>query len=74
VEERSKLPTSSVLAGMLYGTAIWAAAYGAVLPALDLYPSLTDDSHSRTAVMLLAHQVFGVTLAFAWVDLVGRMR
>ncbi|HET8524973.1 MAG TPA: DUF6789 family protein [Thermomicrobiales bacterium] len=59
---RSRFPSSPMLAGMVYGTTLWAVAYGAVLPALGLYPSLADDSHSRTGVMLVAHEVFGVAL------------
>jgi hypothetical protein len=59
---RKDLPHSSVLAGMLFGTGIWATAYGVALPAFGLYPSLPDDSHTRTAVMLAAHEVFGAAL------------
>lgn len=59
---RQFLPYSSPPAGMIFGAGIWAAAYGAILPALGLYPSLPDDSHTRSAVMLAAHGIFGATL------------
>lgn len=62
---RRILPHSRIAAGAIYGGAIWVSAYGGYLPALDLYPSPDDDRHSRTAVMIAAHMVYGVTLTEA---------
>lgn len=60
---RSRLPSPPVLAGTVYGVGLWVTAYGALLPALGLYPSLADDSHGRAGVMLAAHEVFGAALS-----------
>lgn len=59
------LPSSRSAAGAIWGGAIWASAYGGYLPALRLYPWPDDDRHSRTAVMIAAHIVYGVTLTEA---------
>lgn len=59
------LPTSRIAAGAIWGGAIWASAYGGYLPALNLYPWPDDDRHSRTAVMIAAHMVYGITLTEA---------
>jgi hypothetical protein len=36
-----------------------------VLPALGLYPSPADDNKERMAAMMVAHAVYGTTLAEA---------
>jgi hypothetical protein len=68
-EGRRCFPHPPVVAGMIFGTVIWAAAYGAALPALGLYPSVPDDSHTRTTVMLAAHEVFGASLGVLYAQL-----
>lgn len=60
---RPWLPTSEVTAGLLWGGAIWALNYGAILPALGLYPSLADDRKGRMLAMIAAHGVYGVAVA-----------
>ena len=60
---RRFLPASSPLAGLIFGGLVWVTAYAGYLPALKLYPWPDDDRHSRTAVMIVAHAVFGTTLA-----------
>jgi hypothetical protein len=45
-----------------YGAAVWAAAYGLVLPATGLMPSPDWDRTDRQAVMAAAHLVYGAVL------------
>lgn len=59
------LPSSRIAAGAVWGGVIWTSAYGGYLPALNLYPWPDDDRHSRTAVMIAAHMVYGITLTEA---------
>ncbi|MBA2276232.1 MAG: DUF1440 domain-containing protein [Chloroflexia bacterium] len=63
VAMRPILPRATVVAGLLYGGGVWTASYIALMPALNLYPSPEEDSRSRLAVMVVAHAVFGVSLA-----------
>ncbi len=57
------LPGGTVIRGLIFGEALWAISYLGVMPGLGLYPSPEDDSSSRTAVMIAAHAVYGVTAA-----------
>jgi uncharacterized membrane protein YagU involved in acid resistance len=63
VAARPILPRSTALAGLVYGSVIWGASYFGLMPALGLYPWPEDDTKSRLGVMMLAHVVFGVSLA-----------
>ncbi len=63
VAARRFLPASSVIAGLIWAIAVWTTAYLGYLPALHLYPWPDDDRPSRTAVMIVAHAVYGTTLA-----------
>lgn len=65
VAARPLFPRSPMRAGVLYGVGVWAGSYGGLMPLLGLYPRLDEDDHSRTAVMLAAHAVFGAALATA---------
>ena len=49
--------------GIGYGLLVWLGSYLGILPALKLYPRPEADSPSRVAVMIVAHIVFGLTLA-----------
>jgi hypothetical protein len=60
---RSRLPGMSPSAGLLFGGAVWGISYGPLMPALDLYPSVSEDRSTRTAVMIAAHAVFGTATA-----------
>jgi uncharacterized membrane protein YagU involved in acid resistance len=60
---RPLLPRSDLTAGLLFGAAVWSISYMGVMPTLNLYPAAKDDSHSRQAVMIAAHAVFGTALA-----------
>lgn len=49
--------------GMIYGLAVWAVNYLGVMPALGLFPPPRRAGRRRTAVMIIAHLVYGATLA-----------
>ena len=53
----------AMLAGALYGTAIWATSYAGWVPALGIMPRPADDRPGRPTSMVLAHWVFGAMLA-----------
>lgn len=60
---RPLLPANTVTAGILFGGAVWAISYVEVMPRLGLYPNPSEDSNSRTAVMIAAHATYGLALA-----------
>ena len=60
---RPALPRSDLVAGLLFGGAVWGVSYIGLMPALNLYPAAEDDSNQRQAVMIAAHAVFGTVLA-----------
>lgn len=60
---RPLLPGSTPAAGLLFGEAVWGVSYIGYLPALNLYPAPEEDVKPRTATMILAHAIFGLTLA-----------
>jgi uncharacterized membrane protein YagU involved in acid resistance len=60
---RPMLPRSDLVAGLLFGGAVWGVSYISLMPSLNLYPSAEDDSNQRQAVMIVAHAVFGTALA-----------
>ena len=53
---------SSALAGMAYGLAVWAVAYGVGLPSLGLHPAATSDTKDRNEVLIASHLVWGAVL------------
>jgi uncharacterized membrane protein YagU involved in acid resistance len=60
---RPLLPRSDLIAGLLFGAAVWGVSYISLMPSLNLYPSTEDDSNQRQAVMIAAHAVYGTALA-----------
>lgn len=60
---RPALPRSDVLAGLLFGGAVWGVSYLGLMPVMRLYPPAEVDSRRRQAVMIAAHAVFGSSLA-----------
>ena len=60
---RPVLPRSDLAAGLLFGVAVWGVSYIGLMPSLNLYPSVQDDSNQRKAVMIAAYAVFGASLA-----------
>lgn len=49
--------------GAAYGALVWAASYGAILPALRLYPPFWRQGRGVAATMGAAHLVYGAALA-----------
>lgn len=60
---RRLLPRSSVVAGLLFGGAVWAISYLGLMPGLHLYLWPDEDTKGRQGTMIAAHAVYGVTLA-----------
>jgi uncharacterized membrane protein YagU involved in acid resistance len=52
----------SMVCGVGYGLALWAASYAGWLPAVRLMPSLDEQPRERTALMVGAHVVWGACL------------
>lgn len=52
-----------LVAGLAFGTAIWAVSYAGWVPALRIMPVPKHDRPGRPASMVLAHWVFGAILA-----------
>ena len=50
--------------GLLFGAGVWTASYLGFLPSAGLLPSATRQPIRRSALMIAAHLVWGVTLAF----------
>jgi hypothetical protein len=55
-------PAARVIAGAVYGMAVWASMYGQVLPSLGLMPRPARDRPGRPASMAISHVVYGVSL------------
>ena len=53
---------STALAGVTYGLAVWALAYGVGLPSLGLHPAAADDTTDRNEALVASHVVWGATL------------
>jgi hypothetical protein len=62
---RLRARSARVVAGALFGTAVWAGMYGRVLPALRLMPRLARDRPGRPTAMAISHIVYGASLG-AW--------
>lgn len=68
---RVRAPSSSgvrghrapLVAGLAFGTAIWAVSYAGWVPAFGIMPSPKHDRPGRPTAMVLAHWVFGSVLA-----------
>ncbi|HKX32306.1 MAG TPA: DUF1440 domain-containing protein [Blastocatellia bacterium] len=54
-----KLPP--VASGALYGLAVWAGSYLGWLPAVEILRPATEHPPRRTALMIAAHLIWGVT-------------
>jgi len=52
-----------VIPSTMYGSGVFAGAYGVMLPSLGLMPPPLFDRTGRPTAMWLAHMVFGATLA-----------
>ncbi|MEO7119136.1 MAG: hypothetical protein ABIZ34_09220 [Candidatus Limnocylindrales bacterium] len=56
-----------VALGLGYATVIYLVSYGGWVPALGLMPRADKDDPARQLVMLLAHWMYGTTIALATV-------
>jgi hypothetical protein len=58
------------LTGALFGLAVWAASYIALLPGLHVHPAASEQPAERNGMMLGAHLVWGVCLAagYRWLS------
>lgn len=52
-----------ILGGMLFGTGVWAASYLGWLPAAGILPPATRMPRRRNALMIVAHWVWGASVA-----------
>jgi hypothetical protein len=52
-----------LLAGLAFGTAVWAVSYAGWVPAFGIMPAPQDDRPGRPTSMVVAHWVFGGVLA-----------
>ena len=68
-----KLPIESIVGGVSYGLVVWAGSYQGWLPASGLHRPATRQSAGRNALMILAHVVWGATLAVTGQAVRGRL-
>jgi len=60
---RPRLPVPPGVQGVLYGALIWAVSYSGWVPALGLLPPPSRDEPRRPPLMVVAHGLYGWTLA-----------
>jgi hypothetical protein len=53
-----------VIAGVLYGLAVWAGSYWGWVPALRIMPTPDDDQRGRVGTMVTAHVIYGAVLGY----------
>ena len=58
-----RVPFPPVAAGITYGMAVWTASYLGFLPVLGLISPATNHPARRNALMIVAHVVWGATMA-----------
>lgn len=56
---RRWIPLPAPLAGLAFGTAVWAANYAGLLPQSGLYAPIQRQTGRRVALMIAAHLVWG---------------
>jgi hypothetical protein len=57
-------PRNPVVAGALYGLAVWAVSYWGWVPALRIMPPPDDDQRGRVGTMVAAHVIYGAVLGY----------
>ena len=60
-----RLPLPAALRGVGFALAVWSLSYQGWVPLLRLAPAASDDAPPRTALMIVAHLVYGATLGLA---------
>lgn len=61
----SKLPLPPVVSGISFGLAVWAGSYLGWLPAAGILRPATEHPPRRTALMIVAHVVWGAAAGLA---------
>lgn len=56
------LPAPRIAKGLVFGIAVWAGSYLAWLPALGILSPATSHPPRRTALMIVAHLIWGASL------------
>ncbi len=56
--------TPTAATGVPFGLLVWAASYAGWIPAFGILPAPSRDRPGRPASMVLAHVVYGATLAY----------
>jgi uncharacterized membrane protein YagU involved in acid resistance len=59
-------PSPPLLAGTVFGLAVWLVSYMGWLPAVGLFGPATRDAKRRTALMIAAHLVWGAALGLVF--------
>lgn len=54
-----------IVAGLAFGTAVWALSYAGWVPAMRIMPKPQHDRRGRPTSMVFAHWIFGAVLAKA---------
>ena len=62
----SRIVRPAPIAGVLTGLAIWKASYDGWIPALRMMPPPEKDETGRQVTMVIAHVVYGLSLAAAF--------
>ena len=62
LQRRLDLPVPTVVQGVAFGLAVWAASYQGWIPALRILPPADDDRPGRQRAMIAAHIVYGGVL------------
>lgn len=65
LQRRLRLPVPTVVQGVGFGLAVWAASYQGWIPALRILPPADDDRPGRRRAMIAAHIVYGGVLGAA---------
>lgn len=61
---RPRLPKPVHAGGAVYGLLVWAVNYLGLMPLLGLFPRPRQAGTRRTIVMIMAHVVYGIGVAF----------
>jgi uncharacterized membrane protein YagU involved in acid resistance len=60
-----RVPLPGMLKGVIFGLLVWSTSYLGLLPALGILRPATRHPPRRTALMIIAHVVWGATLGLA---------
>ena len=66
-----KVDLPPVLKGTIWGMAVWLVSYLGWIPAANILPPATEATRQRNVLMIVAHLVWGISLAYLTDRLVG---